>query len=525
LIYTWRFYLKGLQLSNHTPELLIPAKRTLFASELTMKHAWLFIGISLCIRLLCFGWSDVLVEEAYYWNYGQHLDFGYLDHPPMVGLLIRISTEIFGTNELGVRMPAMLCWVLAGVFSFKWAELITRKTGVYALFLLSILPFFFLQSLAITPDQPLLVCWSASLYCLYRAAVLNETRYWFFAGIGIGVGMLSKYTIALLCPSMLLYLVITPDARVWLRRPAPYLAALLALMLFSPVIYWNATHDWASFAFQSSRRLNESFYFSTHHVIGLILFFLMPIGVISASALFKKKMVSAYEMQPRTAQFLRCFVVVPLCVFTWFSLMHPIKFNWIGPSLLTLLPWLALMIQRSTVPFYRANWRHTAQGLLIVYGVVMAVLLSGTPETVHRLFLKKFIAWEVLSEHMNDVAQHVKDETHTTPVFVPLDRYNIGSELAFYQAKLLSRGVIKEAYLVSGSHVFDGESLMYRYWSNPRDLSGKTLILISDNAAHFDNPSIETRVIRQSDVQSFDALSQKAGAPMRPFYYQVVQMK
>ena len=157
-------------------------------------------------------------EEAYYWNYAQHMDFSFLDHPPMVAWLIKASTLIFGTNEFGVQFPALLCWAIAAFFSFKWTELIYRGTGQYAVLLLSLMPYFFLQSLAITPDQPVLVCWSAALYYLYRSLVLDESRSWYVAGVWLGLGMLSKYTIVLLGPSVLLYWLLCHPQDIGSRR-------------------------------------------------------------------------------------------------------------------------------------------------------------------------------------------------------------------------------------------------------------------------------------------------------------------
>lgn len=60
--------------------------------------------------------ARLLVEEAYYWNYAQHLDWGYLDHPPMVAVLIKACTFLFGTNEFGVRSASLFCWFISAFF-------------------------------------------------------------------------------------------------------------------------------------------------------------------------------------------------------------------------------------------------------------------------------------------------------------------------------------------------------------------------------------------------------------------------
>lgn len=250
---------------------------------------FILIVVSLVIKLLTIGANDLLVEETYYWNYSTHLDFSYLDHPPMVALLIRLSTTIFGINEFGVRFPTIVCWILTALFSFKLTNLIKNQSGLYAVLLLAILPFFFLQSLVITPDLPLIACWSAALYYLYKALVLNQTKPWYDAGIWLGLGMISKYTIVLLGLATLIYLIFVPHARKWFAKKEPYLCFVITTMFFSPVIYWNATHHWASFAFQSTRRLNASFSFTFHELVGLFVAFLTPLGILGFWALFQKK--------------------------------------------------------------------------------------------------------------------------------------------------------------------------------------------------------------------------------------------
>jgi 4-amino-4-deoxy-L-arabinose transferase-like glycosyltransferase len=135
------------------------------------------IGLALLIHLFCMATANLLVEETYYWNYSQHLDFSYLDHPPMVALLIKLTTTLLGTNEFAVRAGGLLCWVIMTYFSYALSELIHKGCGVLSVLLISILPFFFLQSFFLTPDMPLLACWSALLYCLYRALVRKRLRF------------------------------------------------------------------------------------------------------------------------------------------------------------------------------------------------------------------------------------------------------------------------------------------------------------------------------------------------------------
>ena len=488
---------------------------------LTSRHKYLFIlvAISLLIKLFCIGSNDLLVEEAYYWNYSAHLDFSYFDHPPMVALLIRLSTYLFGINEFGVRFPSIVCWVITALFSFKLTELIKPHAGFYAVLLLAILPFFFIHSLVITPDVPLIVCWSAALYYLYKAVVLDHNTAWYLAGVWLGLGMLSKYTIVLLGPATLLYLIFVPDARKWFRRKEPYACLLITVALFTPVIYWNAMHEWASFAFQSTRRLQSTFSFSFHELLGLFVAFLTPLGVLGFCSLFRRNTLENNKMGLKTAYFLRMFILVPLLVFSLFSFSHEIKFNWIGPGLLAIIPWLAVLIETAKPALYR-GWLITAVVLLFFYSAMIGCIISGKPETLNRQLFSKYIAW-------NDLTRQVFSATskmETPPIIVPMDLYNIASELAFYQAKFAAQQKLTTSYTIIGRDLFGLDSLMYRYWSKNEATPGAILLLIAENPALFKIHEVRSRVIDKSVVKALWAHSQGYGGKIRKYYYQVVQM-
>lgn len=516
---------------------------------LTSSALYWIILFSWIIRLIFIGFNPLLVEEAYYWNYATHLDFGYLDHPPMVALLIKPFTSLFGPYELNVRIASLLCWTVTAFFSFKLTQLIHRGAGWYAVFLLSILPFFFLQSLVMTPDQPLIVCWSAALYCLYRALVQQQAPYWYGAGLWLGLGMLSKYTIVLLGPATLLYLCFIPTARQWFFKKEPYLCVLIALMLFTPVIYWNATHEWVSFAFQSTRRFTTGFSFSFHHFWGLLIFFLTPLGFLNLIHLFQAKSTYAShfnlqntirsttnnhhstafcELNRETIRFIQCFTTVPLVVFGLFSLQHDIKFNWIGPGLLACIPWIALSIQclckRNSTKLSK-GWFITAIILLISYVLFLFCITFGRPNAIHHQLFKKFIAWDNLTQQFHTIAREIEEKTHQKPIFVPLDLYNIASELSFYQAKFLAKHAINTSYHVMGGHVFGNESLMFRYWSPQNQLPHTTLILIATEPQFLESSQINTLTYPQSKTRLIWSYGPDLHSPIRPYYYRVVKPK
>src|ERR1700761_3294455 len=106
------------------------------------------VVVAFLLRLIYDGHVELFPEESYYWNYAQHLDIGYLDHPPMVAWLIKLGTLIFGNTEFGIRLGAICCTALTAVFSYRLTRnLFGAASAVVAVLLLQVMPFFFMTGL------------------------------------------------------------------------------------------------------------------------------------------------------------------------------------------------------------------------------------------------------------------------------------------------------------------------------------------------------------------------------------------
>jgi hypothetical protein len=96
----------------------------------------------------------------------------------------------------------------------------------------------------------MLFFWAAAAWCGSRIVTGGPGRWWYGWGTALGLGLLSKYTMILLVPCTFGFLLFCPSLRHWLTRKEPWLGLVIALGLFSPVLYWNAQHDWLSFTYQ-----------------------------------------------------------------------------------------------------------------------------------------------------------------------------------------------------------------------------------------------------------------------------------
>jgi 4-amino-4-deoxy-L-arabinose transferase-like glycosyltransferase len=195
------------------------------------------------------------VDEAYYWTWSREGALSYLDHPPLVAWSIRFGTLLFGDTNFGVRFAGLLSML---AMQLLLADIVWRAVrDIRYVLVVALLPeaclIFGLGMAKITPDIALIPFELAMMWSLVRLWQSDDRRWWLAAGLFGGLALASKYTALLLLPAIALFILV-PDWRGrQLRSPYLWLGAVLTLLVFSPVLYWNAIHDWASFRFQLDR--------------------------------------------------------------------------------------------------------------------------------------------------------------------------------------------------------------------------------------------------------------------------------
>ena len=323
---------------------------------------------------------------------------------------------------------------------------------------MQVLPFFFFSGILMTPDAPLTAAWAALLYFLERALLGGRTAAWWGAGIALGLGLLSKYTIAMVVPAAFIFMCWDPQARRWLTHWVPYTAMVLACVIFAPVIYWNATHEWASFAFQTARRLAEKPRFSLHRLILSVLVLLTPAGAVGLVATLWGK-PGADPQDTRRRRFMQLAVLVPLAVFFLFSLRHEVKLDWTGTLCLAAVPvlsWAAVTSSRDALggrlsTWAAAAWPPTLVALVLIYGAAFHYLVLGLPGVGYGEHIELVpVGWRSLGEQVAAIDAEVRTQSGTEPLVVGMDRYAIANELAFTLPIGRTRSVEPRATTCSG---------------------------------------------------------------------------
>ena len=191
---------------------------------------------------------DLYVDEAYYWGWSRALDWGYFSKPPVIAALIAASTRLLGDSIIAIKLPSLLLYPATAFALYALgARMYSPRVGFWAGFAFMSMPLVAALGLFVSTDAPLLLCWSLALLCLLRALERDGWCDWLACGALIGIGLMSKYTMAAFLPSALLLIALDPRHRRWLARPQPWVALLLAAAILSPNLYWNWAHDFPTF--------------------------------------------------------------------------------------------------------------------------------------------------------------------------------------------------------------------------------------------------------------------------------------
>jgi 4-amino-4-deoxy-L-arabinose transferase-like glycosyltransferase len=275
---------------------------------------------------------DLRTDEAYYWTWSKEGALSFLDHPPMIAWFIRFGTAIFGDTNLGVRFAGILAML---VTQLLLADIVRRVTHDFRAVALALLMpeaalYYGLLMAKVAPDTALIPFAAAMLWSLVRLNESGDGRWWLAAGLFAGLALLSKFTAIMLLPAVAAFMLV-PDWRWrWLSSPCPWLAALIAVAVFSPVLIWNLGHDWASFRFQAVRA-TAVYPFSLRTLgeflglqFGLVGFVLLPV-VLSGVTLTAWR---GYFRREPVAILLSTSVIVPFGYFLWKSLTLRVGDTW-----------------------------------------------------------------------------------------------------------------------------------------------------------------------------------------------------
>jgi len=383
------------------------------------RGVWLVLYSSLAVRVLLAAGLGPGFDEAYFFSYALHPSLSFFDHPPLVGFLAGYVPHLTGiSNAFTIRLAGVFAFSITGLLLYKLArQFVNESTAVWAMFLFSATPIFFmLAGIFILPDVGLSMFWILTLLIFYRI-LFKQPRVWdwLLAGLTTGFALLSKYHGVLLPIFLLLYLLFYDRKKLTSRGLYLYFAVLL--IIFSPVLVWNAQHDWISFSALAARAGDAAF---DPRAFGLSLAgqlgYLTPMIFIPLLFVFYRTLRGAIHKQA-AARFYLFFGVLPVLLFLAASVFLPIRphVTLVGYIILT-VP-LAEMISPA---FRQKRWVR----LLVSASIVFFVLLLAT------LFLHT--RYGIL--HLEKLAARGFISTRTAEMDATLDMYGWEKVADYLQA-------------------------------------------------------------------------------------------
>ncbi|MDP4251507.1 MAG: glycosyltransferase family 39 protein [Bacteroidota bacterium] len=436
---------------------------------------WLTFSIVI-IRLVFISVMGIMPQDAYYDFYAQHLDLSYYDHPPIIAYLLRSFTGIFGKKVFALKLAdSTVTWLSVLAFYALANRFLSLHRARYALLLLLSTFMVTILSLISTPDVPLVLCWTISLFFLHKAVFESKKIYWIWAGVMSGLCFDSKYTAIFLIIGLVGFLLISAKNRrlLFSRWFLLYLFCFGVTIL--PVVVWNIRNGFASFKFQSEARVNsmEGFHISLPDfggVIGHQSAILMPMLLFSLFY-FLYRLIRKYKWRftriPDDLLFLLSFFVPLFLGFLFISFFYWVKLNWMMPAYITGIIWICR--------YWNKKWLR----IQLIFSLVLHLALAA--EVIFYIVPVRsddtWFGWE-------DFAGQVKTlrVEHPDAFIFSADDYKTSAVLNFFLDEMVySKNVVGERAL---QFDFIGTDL--------RKLEGRDAIFIDSNPrfTNLDNENI-----------------------------------
>jgi len=414
------------------------------------------------------------VDECYDIGVSHDLQLSHFDHPPLGFWIAHAFMPLLGDGR-ALRLPFVLLFAGSGwVLFLLTRQLFGAAAGLWAVIALNLSAFYTLAGGWVVPDGPLMLSLLAAALTIARGLFAGDEppahwRTWPIAGFWIGLAALSKYHAILFVAGLLIYIVTSPHRRSLLKHPAPWVGGIIALVIFSPVLVWNAQHQWASFVFQGGRAMSHGFpkfgqFFANlgGQVLWMFPWIFMPMMIASHWALrLGRSADRSWYCLCLATPTIALFTLVPL----WGDRGLP---HWQMPGWLMLFPVLGdYLAGEAAIRSRPKTWAITSTALL----VVLTILIVGHTETGYGrlLFPTTFAKGDPTLESLE-----------WTPLRLELQKRGLlnKKDLFVISGSPIDIGKIDQALNGSMPMQVFGESKQYAFRYDPKLLVGRDALII-----------------------------------------------
>ena len=214
------------------------------------RGVWLVaVGIAL-LHMLTNSRYGFHRDELQFLDDAHHLDWGFVAYPPLTSLVERVSTAVFGLSLTGLRLASVLAQMAVVVLAGEMARMLggNRKAQVLAAFSVGFAGLALFEGTEFQYGTFDLL-WCALLgYALVRMLAEEDARWWLLAGLAVGLGVETKYTMVFVAAGAVLGFLLTPARKLVANKWFAYGLAL-TLLLALPNFVWQVRHDFISLHF------------------------------------------------------------------------------------------------------------------------------------------------------------------------------------------------------------------------------------------------------------------------------------
>lgn len=422
------------------------------------KLIWLIIMASL-VRCIIAITVDLGNDEVYYLTYAQHLQWNYFDHPPMVALLIRITTcNLYFTNEFFIRLgPILLAAINTSMVFHLTKKIQDDNAGLLAALLFTASPYCsIIAGTFILPDAPQLFFWIISIYILVEVIQLpvhtkkSSLKILLF-GIFAGLCTMSKVHGVFLWVGFGLYILFYQ--RKLLTDWSVYAAFIITAIIISPVIIWNIQNNFITYTFHSERVSItphlQADSFLREFAGGMLYnnpinYFLIVFSLIS---------ILNNQVRLNTAiKRLLLLLSLPLIILLLFiSLFRDTLPHWSGPAYIPLLViaacYISQQMQYKTLAGLRlSRFTYLANAFLtiiLIAGIIVVNLIPGTMGKKEQLLLGDgdvtldMYGWTIIKKEFKKIYDTDISSRKTTTSFIISNKWFPGSHIDNYIAQPL----------------------------------------------------------------------------------------
>jgi hypothetical protein len=276
---------------------------------------------------------DLFPDEAQYWAWSREWALGYFSKPPLLAWVIGAATAICGNAEPCLRAPAPLFYFGTSVLAYLIGKtLYDPRTGFWAGLMMALCPGVAFSARIITTDVPLLFFWALALLSYAKMIERSDSRRALMLGVSIGLGLLAKYAMIYFLLGMVAAAAYDAEARRILRDRTTLLAFGVAVALVAPNLYWNVTHDLATFRSTQAVVVGEGERVSLFMPLEFLGAQFLVGGPIVFAVLLLATVRTRDQTVTRADRLMLAFALPPLVIVTLAALATRVNANWAAPS-------------------------------------------------------------------------------------------------------------------------------------------------------------------------------------------------